>query len=315
GYFVHTSVNDIDLSGFTGDTAFALWANLGCSATVTRYFTEADTLTSVSVDVGMLWDSNIDGNYKGVEFMDGGDNPIFGVRMGNNSTVTYYGANGASGTWSEDFGNQVFTITLTKTETGYTVSGTTRSGGTVSGIEIESDADIYTFKAFMDGVGDEWSDGVNLKDKRALYFDNLRYTVPDSGASTSTATATIIVLPPQTRNTPVPVPYSWLDGYSLGGKTAAGYDAAAVSKAANGANRVWECYVAGLDPTNETSTLKATISFDRAGNPVIGFDPARPDWTPAGWYKIQGKASLGESAWGTTNSTTRYFRVVVDIPE
>lgn len=314
GYFVHTSVNDIDLSGFTGDTAFALWANLGCSATVTRYFTEADTLTSVSVDVGMLWDSNIDGNYKGVEFMDGGDNPIFGVRMGSNSTVTYYGANGASGTWSEDYGNQVFTITLTKTETGFTVTGTTRSGDTVSEIEIESDADICTFKAYMDGVEDEWSDGVNLKDKRALYFDNLRYTTLSSGGYTVTETATIVVFPPETRNTPVPVPYSWLDGYSLGDKTAAGYEAAAVSKAANGVNRVWECYVAGLNPTNAVSVFTATISFDDDGAPVIGCDPARPAHTPADWYKVEGKANL-DDPWSSQTDGQRFFRVLIEIPK
>ncbi len=230
--------------------------------------------------------------------------------MGSNSTVTYYGANGASGTWSEDYGNQVFTITLTKTETGFTVTGTTRSGDTVSEIEIESDADICTFKAYMDGVEDEWSDGVNLKDKRALYFDNLRYTIPASESDTSTATATIIVNGPETQSTPVSVPYTWLDEYQLGDGTTAGYEAAAESTAANGANYVWECYALGLDPTNETSRLTATISFDAAGNPVIGVDPSRPDHTPADWYEVQGKTNLTDS-WKPQADGHRFFRVTI----
>ncbi|MCR5839678.1 MAG: hypothetical protein K6G94_08595, partial [Kiritimatiellae bacterium] len=191
--------------------------------------------------------------------------------------------------------------------------GTTRSGDTVSEIEIESDADICTFKAFMDGVEDEWSDGVNLKDKRALYFDNLRYTVPASESSTSTATATIVVPPAaETQTTPVAVPYSWLDGYSLGDGTSSGYDAAAASKAANGVNRVWECYVAGLDPTNATDTFKATIDF-KDGKPVIGWKPDTPSYTPTSWYKVEGKADLGDE-WSPQAEGHRFFRVLIETP-
>ncbi|MCR5839564.1 MAG: hypothetical protein K6G94_08010 [Kiritimatiellae bacterium] len=313
GYSICEDFSGIDLTGFTDDTSFYLWANLGCSASVTRKLTEYEALTSVSVDVGMLWDSGISGAFKGVEFLDAGNNVIFGVKMENSGTIVYYGANGTSGTWSEDSGDQVFTITITKTATndGYTyaVSGTTRSGGTFSEIVIETDAELCAFRAFMDGVNDDED-----KAKRALYFDNLRYTVPASESSKSTATATIVVLPPETRNTPVAVPYSWLDGYSLGDGTSSGYDAAAVSKAANGLNSVWECYVAGLDPTNETSKLTATISFDAAGNPVIGIDPSRPDYTPDEWYEVQGKTNVTDATWGSTNSMSRFFRVLINTP-
>ena len=47
-----------------------------------------------------------------------------------------------------------------------------------------------------------------------------------------------------------PVPYEWLGDYGLGDGTAGGFEAAANAIAANEINTVWECYVAGLCPTN-----------------------------------------------------------------
>ena len=60
----------------------------------------------------------------------------------------------------------------------------------------------------------------------------------------------------ETQTTKVPVPYVWLREYLP--HTPDEYDAyesAAKEDAANGVNKVWECYVAGLNPTNAALVL------------------------------------------------------------
>ncbi|MBQ9618526.1 MAG: hypothetical protein IJR48_09190, partial [Oscillibacter sp.] len=116
----------------------------------------------------MLWDSNNGSKYKGIEFMDASGNPVFGVQMGGSATVTYYGAGNLSGTWSTAYGTSAFNVTLTRTASGYTVSGTTRDGGTFAGATVTTSATIASFKAYMNATDDNAN--------RQLYFDNLSYT-------------------------------------------------------------------------------------------------------------------------------------------
>ncbi len=122
-------------------------------------------------------------------------------------------------------------------------------------------------------------------------------------------------LGPTTRTTPEPVPYAWLDGFALGDGSEAGYEAAAWAKAANGANDVWQCYVAGLDPTNAASVFLARIAVTNGSAAVA--------WTPdlneggtktARVYAVEGKADLGDGSWGPTNESTRFYRVKVSLP-
>ena len=54
----------------------------------------------------------------------------------------------------------------------------------------------------------------------------------------------------ETTNSPVPVPYDWLDGYYSGEHSAAEYETLAAQGASNGVLAVWQTYVAGLDPTD-----------------------------------------------------------------
>ncbi len=56
-----------------------------------------------------------------------------------------------------------------------------------------------------------------------------------------------------TTNSPVAVPYAWLDGYYAGEHSTEEYEQLAVQNASNGAMTVWQAYVAGLDPTDEHS--------------------------------------------------------------
>ena len=120
----------------------------------------------------------------------------------------------------------------------------------------------------------------------------------------------------ETWTTPVPVPFAWLDGYPTALDAFGGdYETFASANAANGVNKVWECYVAGLCPTNATATFEATIVFTN-GNSVVHWTP---DLNKNGTkheriYTVEGKESLSGS-WGPTNEATRFFRVKVQMPK
>jgi hypothetical protein len=120
-----------------------------------------------------------------------------------------------------------------------------------------------------------------------------------------------------TLTTPVPVPYSWFDSdYPALLATHKGdYEAAANATAANNLNKVWECYVAGLNPTNATNVFRALISIGTDGEPVIGWEP---DLNEGGTkhervYTVEGKENLTDS-WAPTNAASRFFRVKVSMP-
>ncbi|HPT15813.1 MAG TPA: hypothetical protein PK388_00875 [Kiritimatiellia bacterium] len=79
----------------------------------------------------------------------------------------------------------------------------------------------------------------------------------------------------ETANSPVPVPYDWLDGFYPGEHTAQEYENLAAQGASNGVMTVWQAYVAGLDPTDAGSLFQsdgvltaigAQISVDAASD-------------------------------------------------
>lgn len=124
-------------------------------------------------------------------------------------------------------------------------------------------------------------------------------------ANANTATAT----------TPVPVPYEWLDEYYHGLSVDDDYEAAAKAKAANGIDKVWECYVNGVCPTNAAERFEARIGFENGG-PVVSWTP---DLNEGGTkservYTVEGKTNLVDRSWGPTNDSTRFFRVKVSMP-
>ena len=94
------------------------------------------------------------------------------------------------------------------------------------------------------------------------------------------------------------------------------YESAAKEDAANGRNKVWECYVAGLNPTNETDVFRAVISIGADGAPIVGWEP---DLNEGGTkhervYTVEGKENLTDKSWAPTNSASRFFRVKVSMP-
>ena len=115
----------------------------------------------------------------------------------------------------------------------------------------------------------------------------------------------------------ITIPASWLNekAASIVAAQSGDYEAAALATAANGVNKVWECYVAGLNPTNATDVFRTVISME-GGKPVIGWTP---DLNEGGTkqervYTVEGRESLTSGSWGPTNAASRFFRVKVALP-
>ena len=118
----------------------------------------------------------------------------------------------------------------------------------------------------------------------------------------------------ETQTTPVPVPYAWLDAHVPEVvHDYEAYEAAAKTTAANG-RPVWECYVAGLDPTNETSKFTAFISLSNR-IPYITWSPNLNTNGIERIYTVLGKTNLTDTVeWAPTNSAHRFFKVKVEMP-
>ena len=123
---------------------------------------------------------------------------------------------------------------------------------------------------------------------------------------------------PYTHETSVPVPYNWIHSYFP--HTALEYDrleAMVGGLAANGVNTVEEAYIAGLNPTNQTSRFETKIEM-LDGLPVVTWEPdLNENGTKAErLYKVYGCESLDDSSsWQyPTNSLHRFFKVTVEMP-
>ena len=104
----------------------------------------------------------------------------------------------------------------------------------------------------------------------------------------------------------VQVPNAWLEQYNL-----AQSQTAASGTAANG-RKVWECYLAGLDPTDPDDDLVAMIGYIEGHLRVYPKDPK-----PNRVYRIKGAATLDLSAIRTdvtdepdlSATAYRFFRI------
>ena len=119
-----------------------------------------------------------------------------------------------------------------------------------------------------------------------VWVDQVQW-VPEDGSGT-------------TLTTPEPVPYSWFAKYQLGDAS----DFETLGNSASGKiqgghpTSMWEEYVAGTDPTDEDDVLKANISFDEEGNPVISALPKLTDDEAAmRLYRRYGKVTLNDPDW------------------
>ena len=80
-------------------------------------------------------------------------------------------------------------------------------------------------------------------------------------------------------------------------------------------NKVWECYVAGLVPTNAADLFRTVISISD-GKPQISWEPRlSADEESKRTYTIYGRESLTDGEWTTpTNAASHFFKVRVTLP-
>ena len=187
-----------------------------------------------------------------------------------------------------------------------------------AGIYLEGSTDWTLASLEIEGSGEHvvlfeyWNGGTAATISDCAYIDCVSWT-PAGGGKDSTVT------------TPESVPYAWLDEYRLGDGSENGYETAALATAANGVNKVWECYVAGLSPTNASARFEARIEFDAAGKPVVTWTP---DLNEGGTkheraYRILGAKSLGDAEpWNDVTGLAdpdavgyRFFKAKVEMPE
>ena len=121
-------------------------------------------------------------------------------------------------------------------------------------------------------------------------------------------------IPRATHTTPEAVPYAWLDRWpELLAENEKDYERAASATAANGINSVWECYVAGLDPTDPAAAFLVDISIEN-GEPRISWIP---DLGPIRDYMLEGRTNLLEDTdWESPPTHDhRFFRARVGLPD
>ena len=125
-----------------------------------------------------------------------------------------------------------------------------------------------------------------------------------------------VVAVAETQTTDVPVPYAWLrETFPSMGTMAADYEAKAKGTAANG-RQVWECFVAGEDPTDAASCFAAQIDM-ADGKPIVRW---LPDLGTARTYAVYGAVEL-EGEWTDVSALDaearkayRFFKVTVEMP-
>ncbi len=120
-----------------------------------------------------------------------------------------------------------------------------------------------------------------------------------------------------TVTTPEPVPHSYFDMNcpTLLAEYGGDYEATAFATALNGHNKIWECYVAGISPTNATAQFTAKIEM-KGGAPIVTWEPDLNTNGIIRTYKVYGSETLeGGGDWQyPTNSLHRFFKVKVEMP-
>ena len=121
------------------------------------------------------------------------------------------------------------------------------------------------------------------------------------------------LLADRTTDTDYPVPYSWFSEYYPGIEDYPDMvETFAKMPASNGQNTWWECYVLGLDPTNEVSKFEVAIRMD-GDTPIVEYSPTND--TIAIQYVLQGKPLLNNDwqdvEFAEPGDTNRFFRVKI----
>ena len=124
-----------------------------------------------------------------------------------------------------------------------------------------------------------------------------------------------------TRESPVPVPYEWLEANAADILAANGgdYEAAAMATGESG-RVVWECYVSGASLEAGGDGFKAWIWKNEAGEWKVSWSPDQNAGleTPVRAYRVEAKKALTDEEWTDVTGTAdfgagewRFFRVAV----
>lgn len=268
-----------------------------------------------------------------------------GTGVGKDSCQTYYGGNrtvyggdggdgGNNGTAGAD--GLLFTAdTASVSTTRAKLSATTHSAAQYTITFDANEGQISSaVKSLTATLGCVLPDCIPAPTRRGYLFDGWRTAVGEeyygvSGAKIVSSYPVVgnVTLYAQwqvdetyvdhTVTTPEEVPYSYFDNDypTLLAEHGGDYEAAALATAANGHNKVWECFVAGISPTNENSIFSAKIEMVD-GAPVVKWEPDLNTNGVIRAYKVYGKETLeGGGEWQyPTNSLHRFFKVTVEMP-
>lgn len=135
-----------------------------------------------------------------------------------------------------------------------------------------------------------------------------------TGDFTLTWSGNLTVASTETSTTEVPVPYTWLDTYFAGqGTSAQAYETLANADPDGDGFTTWQEYLAGTDPTNGGSFLRAFIRMEGA-TPVVEWNVTNSNVNALGYrYVPKGKSSLtGVGDWQPAATGHRFFKVFIE---
>ena len=174
----------------------------------------------------------------------------------------------------------------------FPVHAPTRRGHAFAGWRVSSGLNAGTAK-----WGETYTEWTPIADADTLCANGTEGTVWFLNISEPYGVATIRAewIANVTVGTPAAVPHEFLEDRapSLLAECGGDYEAAANAPAANGVNKVWECYVAGIDPTDEEARFEATIEIGADGKPEVKWNPPLSEEEAAKrTYRTYGKKTL-----------------------
>ena len=151
-------------------------------------------------------------------------------------------------------------------------------------------------------------------------------SVPSAAVAPSEDTGIVnVIAEVRADNKPIAVSSAWADQYGEAFTERFGADFAAAlmmetgkKDGAGNAMFVWQDYIAGTDPTDESDVFKASITFDKdTGSPIISWTPELSSAEAAKRsYKKYGKVRLSDSSWTLIDgdaSAYNFFKVTVEM--
>ena len=235
GVFIGNPTN-AGITGF-GATAFGFYANppsSGANAEVQRSFGAAmDPGAVFSFKLGLNWDSNVEGSYRGFSLL-AGDTELVYINMANSAAISINGT-----PMFANFGAQAMTLHFEYVASGSIhVWGTGRDGSETYDQTLAVGTGAPTRFKFYFNATDAGVDG------RQMYIDDLAIA-SGSGGETLSAVVTITRADVPTDSNGDGVPDAWLSGHGLDPSTPA------TNPAPNGYT-YGESYAMDLDPSDPT---------------------------------------------------------------